>query len=51
MGWRSWNAYGADIDQGLIQRNIDALTAKNWTVDGQVLLRWPGPSRHRRIIG
>ena len=35
LGWRSWNAYHAAITQDIIQQNIDAITAKNWTIDGK----------------
>lgn len=32
MGWRSWNAYGNRVSQDLMIANMDALTAKVWTV-------------------
>ena len=28
MAWRSWNAFLADIDDGLIRQNIEAMVAK-----------------------
>ena len=34
LGWRSWNAFGARIYDSTFREAIDALTAKNWTVDG-----------------
>ena len=35
MGWRSWNAFGNHIYQQTIMDAIDAITAKNWSVDGE----------------
>jgi alpha-galactosidase len=35
MGWRSWNAFGAGINPGIIQESIDALTSRARTVDGK----------------
>lgn len=35
LGWRSWNAFGAEIDQPLMVEAVDALTAKNRTVWGR----------------
>ena len=37
MGWRSWNAYGANIYEQTFYDAIAAITAKNWTVDGEVV--------------
>lgn len=34
LGWRSWNAFGARISQALMEEQIDALVAKNRTVQG-----------------
>ena len=33
-GWRSWYAYYTHMNQGMIEEVIDALTAKNRTVEG-----------------
>jgi alpha-galactosidase len=35
LGWRSWNAFGNRISQSLIMEQIDAIVAKNRTVNGQ----------------
>ena len=32
MGWRSWNAFSNDINHSIISKNMDAITAKKWTV-------------------
>lgn len=37
MGWRSWNAFGNRITADMMKEAIDAITAKNWTVDGKVI--------------
>ena len=34
LGWRSWNLYGANVDQNLIQSIMKGMTAKKWKVDG-----------------
>ena len=30
LGWRSWNAFGAAINDATIRKAIDAITAKQW---------------------
>ena len=35
MGWRSWNCFGAGVSDVLMRTAIDAVTARNWTVDGK----------------
>merc|ERR1719174_1366016 len=37
MGWRSWNAFGNRITEDTFYTAIDAITAKNWTVDGKTV--------------
>ena len=37
LGWRSWNAWGNRVSQQNMEASIDALVAKNWTVDGQTV--------------
>ena len=37
LGWRSWNAFGAGIDAGLISQQIDALTNRRWTIGGRLM--------------
>ncbi len=34
MGWRSWNAFGANINDKTFRDAIDAVTAKVWDVGG-----------------
>ena len=34
MGWRSWNLFGADVDQSLIESQMKAITLKTRLVDG-----------------
>lgn len=34
MGWRSWNLYGANVDQALIQSQMDGLVSRKRLVDG-----------------
>ena len=34
MGWRSWNCYSGNINQGLIEQCIDAILDKSRTVNG-----------------
>jgi hypothetical protein len=34
MGWRSWNTFGPLINHTIIEKNMAAITAKSWTVDG-----------------
>jgi len=34
MGWRSWNAFGNNIDDATFRTAVDAITAKIWTVAG-----------------
>ncbi|KAJ9460399.1 Alpha-galactosidase [Diplonema papillatum] len=34
MGWRSWNAYGLDITQDVMEATMDAMAAKPYSVDG-----------------
>ena len=34
MGWRSWNAFGANINDKTFRNAIDAVTAKVWDVGG-----------------
>jgi len=36
LGWRSWNLYGAKVNQPLIQSIMDGMVARKRTVDGQV---------------
>ena len=35
LGWRSWNCFGARVSDELMREAIDAVAAKNWTVDGE----------------
>merc|ERR1711970_1239837 len=35
MGWRSWNLYGANVDQKLIESIMDGMVSKKRTVDGK----------------
>jgi hypothetical protein len=37
MGWRSWNCFGAGVSDVLMRTAIDAMTDKNWTVDGKTV--------------
>ena len=37
MGWRSWNAFGANIKNDTFVQAISALTAKVWSVDGKMV--------------
>ena len=37
MGWRSWNAFGANIRNETFVQAISALTAKVWSVDGKMV--------------
>ena len=37
MGWRSWNAFGANIRNETFVQAISALTAKIWSVDGKMV--------------
>ena len=34
MGWRSWNLYGADVNQTLIEGIMDGMVSKKRSVDG-----------------
>jgi len=34
MGWRSWNAFGANINDKTFRDAVDAITAKVWSVEG-----------------
>jgi len=34
MGWRSWNLYGADVEQKLIEGIMDGMVSKKRSVDG-----------------
>lgn len=34
MGWRSWNLYGANVDQKLIETIMDGMVSRKRTVDG-----------------
>mmetsp|Transcript_78475 Transcript_78475/g.123763 ORF Transcript_78475/g.123763 Transcript_78475/m.123763 type:complete len:435 (-) Transcript_78475:248-1552(-) len=34
MGWRSWNLYGANVNQSLMQRIMDGMVSKKRKVDG-----------------
>ena len=34
MGWRSWNLFGANVDQSLLQSKMDGLVSRARTVDG-----------------
>ena len=34
MGWRSWNAFGANINNKTFVATIDAITSKDYMVDG-----------------
>jgi alpha-galactosidase len=34
MGWRSWNLFGANVDQGLIEGIMDGMVSRKRTVDG-----------------
>lgn len=39
LGWRSWNAFGLKINQGLIEDIMDGMTAKAYpSPDGKTLL-------------
>jgi alpha-galactosidase len=35
MGWRSWNLYGANVNQEVIEKIMDGMVSKKRTVDGQ----------------
>ena len=35
MGWRSWNLYGAAVNQPLIMRIMQGMTSRRNTVDGK----------------
>merc|ERR1719378_847784 len=35
MGWRSWNSYGANVNQKLIEGIMDGMVKKTRTVDGK----------------
>jgi alpha-galactosidase len=35
MGWRSWNLYGGDVNQQLLQGIMDGMVSKKRMVDGQ----------------
>merc|ERR1719426_371848 len=35
LGWRSWNLYGANVNQQLIMSIMDGVVAKTRTVDGK----------------
>eukprot|EP00928_Gymnodinium_smaydae_P087600 TRINITY_DN71845_c0_g1_i1.p1 TRINITY_DN71845_c0_g1~~TRINITY_DN71845_c0_g1_i1.p1 ORF type:complete len:546 (+),score=51.84 TRINITY_DN71845_c0_g1_i1:91-1728(+) len=37
MGWRSWNAFAANINQTIIASSIIALAEKRWKIDGNVV--------------
>lgn len=37
LGWRSWNCFGAGVSDALMRDAIDAITTKNWTVDGETV--------------
>merc|ERR1712241_1167838 len=34
MGWRSWNLYGSNVNQTLIQSIMDGMVSKKRSVDG-----------------
>ena len=34
MGWRSWNLYGANVNQQLIEQIMEGMVTRNRTVDG-----------------
>mmetsp|Transcript_27563 Transcript_27563/g.83917 ORF Transcript_27563/g.83917 Transcript_27563/m.83917 type:complete len:358 (-) Transcript_27563:60-1133(-) len=34
MGWRSWNLYGGNVNQKLLERVMDGMVSRNRTVDG-----------------
>ena len=34
MGWRSWDLYGANVNQSLLQRSMDGMVARKRKVDG-----------------
>ena len=34
MGWRSWNLFGANVNQALLQTQMDAIVSRARTVDG-----------------
>lgn len=34
MGWRSWNLYGRNVNQELIEKIMDGMVAKDRNVDG-----------------
>ena len=34
LGWRSWNLYGANVNQSLIEGIMDGMMRKDRTVDG-----------------
>ena len=34
MGWRSWNEYGANVDQGVIMSQMSAIANRSRTVNG-----------------
>lgn len=35
MGWRSWNLYGANVNQSLMERIMEGMISKSRTVDGK----------------
>lgn len=35
MGWRSWNLFGADVNQDLIKSQMDGMTTRKRLVDGK----------------
>lgn len=35
LGWRSWNLYGANVNQALIESIMDGMVKKTYTVDGK----------------
>ena len=35
MGWRSWNAFGANINDKTFRTAVDVITAKVWEMPGQ----------------
>ena len=34
MGWRSWNLFGSDVNQALLQTQMDGIVARSRLVDG-----------------
>ena len=37
MGWRSWNAFQYHISENIFINAVDAFTAKNWSIDGDMV--------------